>query len=112
MSQTGTIYQNDRDRNVQFVFSVVDPASINDARLIIERPDGTEAEWSVDSAIADLGASTYSATHRLATDGSDVDLAGTYRVRAWFYGGEPTEVIETSKAGKFLVRPEVVEWPE
>lgn len=105
------LYAGDRGKAVLLTVSTgsVLGTSVASARLMVRRPDGSEAEWAVTPGSAT--SSSVVLTHVLPSDGSGVSLSGSYYVRAWLYDAGAALLCDTDEGGPIEVRPSRHTWP-
>lgn len=85
------------------------PANVTQLRVRVERPDGTEVEWTPVSITGSSG-TTLTAQFVLAADGSSLPMPGQYLLRAWAYGAANAFLFETQEV-IVIVGPASIGWP-
>lgn len=105
------LYAGDRDKAVLVTVATgsVLGTSVVSARLLVRRPDGTEAEWTVTPGSAT--STSVVLTHVLPGDGSGVPVPGDYYPRAWLYGAGSALLCDTDEGAPIPVRPARHTWP-
>jgi hypothetical protein len=68
-----------------FVGDSRDISAATDVKFLVQKPDGTEVEWSAEAITEDGDDGAYYIRH--ITEAGDLDQAGTYRLQAAFVLG-------------------------
>lgn len=108
------LFVGDREKTVKFRFrthGTPDGLSATSAKLMVRLPgSGGSVEWPVAIVPGETSSNVVVLAHTLASNGSDLPVAGKYQVRSWLY--QDSTLIADSSVGQFQVDQKVVDWPD
>lgn len=98
-------------KSVPFVIDTgdVDGTDAASARVIVYKPDGTQAEWTPSALTTSEDEVSFSVT--LQSNGSSLPSVGQYYARVWLYDSGGVNILDTDEQLLFTVRAARLTWP-